>query len=178
VYEGLLGNEGASGDTTGAADTGELGVTDNARKAVPNSKSMSDKEIARKYLDIQDKELSKLNGYSHAPMVVQEAILDTAYNTSASQMKTWKSFKKHLSNEDYIPALKETLDTANIKKKSSKGLAARRARNFNKVAQIPIDTVEQLENGTIIYRDSTGKTIFKYKAPRHPSSDPGIIKVN
>lgn len=154
-------------------------MTDSARKAVGASPDVPDEEVAYRYLEKQQDRLGTFKGFSEAPMSVQEALLDTAYNTSAGEMSKWKGMKKALAEGDYEKVLKETLDTANSGGKSLRGMARRRAMNYNKIARTPIATIEQKADGSIIYRDSGGNTITSYKARggRHPQSRIGILEV-
>lgn len=175
VYNSLEAKEGKSGDTTGAAETGLIGVTQSAREAVGGSED--DLVIARKYLGLMDYKLRQdIPRYSKAPLEVQEALLDTAYN-SGDQILSWEGMKSKMVTGDWIGALKQTLDTANVGGKTVKGLAKRRAGAYNLVADKKIDEIEQKEDGTLIYKAADGSIIFKYRKPKHDKSIAGLLKI-
>ena len=177
VYEGLAVREGV-GDTLTDVPTGALGVTEAARKAIGDDGSLGDEDVARMYLAKLQGRWEGVEGYQQAPAGVQEAILDASYNMG-EQVLGFNKLKGALAKGNYEEAVRELLDTASVDGKGVKGLAKRRAEMYNAVATQKITDVEQLEDGTIIYR-SDGEEVFKYRAKggRHEKSDPGIIAVD
>lgn len=181
VYESLERKEGTSGDTTGAAKTYDIGVTQSAIDTVKDKYGYSGKDykkVAKLFLKNQYEEISTLPNFESAPLSVQEELLDLAYN-SGTAMKGWKGLNKAMEEGDWVEVMKETLDTANSGGKSLKGLAKRRAEAYNRIAEVPIKSIEQLSDGTLIYNDEDGNEIFKYKAKngRHSKSSTGVLSL-
>lgn len=186
VVNNILGVEGVGDDVTDVP-TGIAGVTPAAMKAIgmPNvdPTALSQEEalsVAQAYTQqLEDKFNDGLKGYSTLSPEAQEGILDTAYNLGPG-ISRYPSFKKAVSKGDEQEALKQLLDTANADGKTLRGIAKRRAHNYNKVADVPIATVEQLEDGTLRYLDTDDNVIFSYKAKggRHEDSGVGRISVD
>lgn len=203
VYAELPLKEG-KGDLTGAAPTGNLGVTEVARKTVgmndewKNAKSEEerdeiDKKVARLYLNYLENKMP--DSWKKMPEGIQKGFLDAAYNLGPS-IFTYTELNKGIQNKDWAYAAKNLLDSANIGEKekdpkdpsktitklyASKGLAKRRAEAYNDIAQeaglSPISRVEQKEDGTIIYYNENGEELFKYRKPRHQKSEPGSVLI-
>jgi GH24 family phage-related lysozyme (muramidase) len=192
VYDELPLKEG-KGDLTGAAPTGNLGVTEVARKTVgmndewKNAKSEEerdeiDKKVARLYLNYLENKMP--DSWKEMPEGLQKGFLDAAYNIGPG-IFNYTQLNKGIQNKDWAYAAKNLLDSANIDGKSSKGLAKRRAEAYNDIAQEAgfntIGDVEQEADGTIIYYDNEGNDIFRYdpktKMP-HESSKPGKILID
>jgi len=176
VYDSLEESEGKEGDTTGAAETGKIGVTQMARDAVGNP-NIDDREIAKLYLIDIGAKLQGLEGYAEAPDGVQVALLDTMYNTG-DQLLGWKGMAEGLKGGDYEKAMKNILDTAQVEGKSMKGLAKRRAKAYNIAFPSSISSVLQQLDGTIKYNNKAGDTLFEYRVPRHEKSEAGVITLN
>lgn len=177
VFSGLGLREGV-GDNVTDIPTGALGVTQAARKAVGDSGNLSDTDVARSYLTQLHGKWQGIEGYLQAPTQVQEAILDASYNMGG-QVLDFKKLRESLKKGEYEGAVKELLDTASVDGKSVKGLAKRRAEMYNQFAIQKITQVEQLEDGTIIYR-SGDEEVLKYKAKggKHEKSDPGTMDIS
>ena len=179
VYNTLVVEEGTGDNLTNAPSTGDMGVTDSARSAYQISENTTDKEAARQILIGKDTELSqKVPNYDEAPSKLKEFILNTEYNTG--NVFTFNQFTSNMRASNWYEASKQLLDTANREGQSVRGLAERRARNFNGVAdeigQPRITDVEQTNDGEIRYY-SGDEVIFKYFAPRHPQSDPKKVRI-
>ena len=179
VYNTLVVEEGTGDNITNAPPTGDMGVTDSARSAYQISENTTDKEASRQILIGKDAELSqKVPNYDEAPSKLKEFILNTEYNTG--NVFTFNQFTSNMRASNWYEASKQLLDTANREGQSVRGLAERRARNFNGVAdeigQPRITDVEQTNDGEIRYY-SGDEVIFKYFAPRHPQSDPKKVRI-
>lgn len=178
VYKNLIHEEGAEGDTTGAAVTGKLGVTEGARSVIPGSEDMSDKEVAKAYIERLGSMVPEDTPYS-----VTYSLVDTAYNAGEGVFK-YPKLSKALKEGDWMGVATNFLDTATIGGKSSKGLAGRRARAYNRIAEEfggdVIEKVFQAEDGTLSYLNEEGDVIFSFKAKngRHPSSRVGSLRVD
>jgi hypothetical protein len=182
VFNTLIEVEGASGDTATNTPTGELGVTASARSAVEGSDTMTDPEIAKAYLNILEGKWDELDGFRNASIDLKKALIDASYNLGESILgfsgiKASLALVESGGTEESV--LINILDTANIGKKSSKGLAVRRAKGYNMVADNPIVKVIQKSDGTIVYKDSEGNIIFEYKPSggKHTSSDAGTVNI-
>lgn len=190
VFSELRQKEG-KGDLTGAAPTGDLGVTSEARKQVglqekwnkaktEQERDAIDREASKKYLKYLYNKFPR--HWKKMPIELQKAFLDTSYNIGPNLFK-YKNVNKGIKDNNWDFAAKNILDTANIDGQTSKGLAKRRAQAYNKIAEVsgltPIREVEQKENGTILYKDIKGNTIFTYnkKSGKHSSSEAGSLKI-
>jgi hypothetical protein len=181
AYKNLLTAEGISGDTTGAAKTRKRGLTDEQYKrqvARLNNPNLTDKEASIAYLE----ELyvtfnNDLKGFSELDYQVKSDILHEAYNLG-EDIKNFKKFSNAVKDNNVEQIFFNLLDTANISGKSSKGIAVRRAKLYNKHSSEKITEVEQLKDGTIIYK-SKDKELFKYKPTKgkDKSSDPGKVNL-
>jgi hypothetical protein len=179
IYNTLVVEEGTGDNLTNAPPTGDMGVTDSARSAYQISENTTDKEASRQILIGKDTELSqKVPNYDEAPSKLKEFILNTEYNTG--NVFTFNQFTSNMRASNWYEASKQLLDTANREGQSVRGLAERRARNFNGVAdeigQPRITDVEQTNDGEIRYY-SGDEVMFKYFAPRHPQSDPKKVRI-
>ena len=174
VFDRLIDHEGAEGDTTGAAETGKIGVTAAARKAV-GGKDKTDEQVAREYLEQLKQKMPE--SLKNAPESVQRAILDSAYNLGESIFR-YPKLMAAAEKGDWQGVAQELLDTASIAGKSSRGLASRRAQAYNEIALengFPqIKKVDQSEDGKIKYLDETGSVLFEYKAKNGRHSTSGI----
>lgn len=199
----LLAVEGRGDDVTDVV-TGLAGMTkgtyNRIQKSSPKSLSKWDKETptdkelltasrmyANKiYSDFTDPESDLyLEGFIDLPSAAQDGIISSAYNLGEGAMPRFKGFRTAVKNKDPYEAMRQLLDTANTEGKSSKGLAIRRAKEFNAVAsqlgRPRIDRVVAAEDGTISYLGQSGDgevlEIMKYKKPRHKTSKPGIVEI-
>ena len=177
VFNSLYTSEGAEGDTTGAAKTGKIGVTQWARDAV-GVEGMSDEDVAKSYLKLLDKKWRGKKGFAEAPKEVQAFLLDSSYNLGESVFG-YKNLETSLAQGKYLEAAKGLLGTASIGGASSRGVARRRAEQYNKIAFNKIVEIDQQEDGTLRYLDRKGNEVFSYrpKSGRHTSSKVGRIKV-
>ena len=180
VYNELLHKEGASGDTTGAAETGTKGLTKSTYDGLKKKYGdLTEEQAIQKYLEESYDNWSSVEGFSSASQSLQELLLDSSYNLGSSVLgysklkRNLKKLAKGKASESDVA--KELLDTANIGGKTSKGLAVRRAENYNKVAPVKIAEVKQKRSGKIEYLDSDGNVIYSYQKPRHSSSSAGSV---
>lgn len=179
VFDDLALFEGAEGDTTGAAETGRIGVTAAARQAV-GGENLSDEQVAKQYLGIVFNTLStKLEGFEKAPREVQKSLLDAGYNLGQG-IANFKGLRAAFAKKDWKGVGLNLLDTASIAGKASRGLARRRADYYNRIvgeSQSKITHIEQKRDGTLIYLSGDSE-VFKYKPSggRHPSSGVGKIR--
>lgn len=174
------------GDLVSKVTTGKAGVTSAALKAInypeQNPKNITDeqsREVVRQYTAHLDQGFkANLAGYENLSEEARYAILDNAYNLGPNIAK-FPKFKAAVEAGDEVGALRELLDTANESGKSVKGLAKRRAENYNMVASNPIKTIKQSANGRVEYLDKDGNTIFAYtpKGGRHDSSKAGTVSL-
>lgn len=176
VFANLRRMEG-TGDNLTDVPTGDLGVTDAARRAV-GGEGKSDKEVAREYLELLQDKWDKQEGYQDAPDAVKEMLLDSTYNMGESVLR-FKGLKTALANKDYQQVGKELLDTSNVDGQSVKGLARRRAEMFNDIADNPVAEILQDEDGKITYFDVDGEVIFSYtpRKGKHPGSVAGRMRI-
>lgn len=186
AYGLLLKNEGARGDNTGAADTGEIGVTESARKAVrkqygAQADSFDDKQYAKSYLNILDTKMREI-APATTPSVVRQVMLDSAYNLGEGVFK-YKGVRRALNEHDWVGVGESLLDTATVNGQAVRGLAKRRAQQYNKIADRfggeIITQVNQEEDGTIQYLAEGGGIVFEYKPEggRHRRSAVGMLRV-
>lgn len=183
LFEEIAEEEG-SGDYVTDVPTAHFGVTKKAADAVgmefKEGMSKEDsKRVAIAYLEHLDSEFAdKIPTWRDLPRELKEAALNTAYNVGP-QIFEWKGFMGGLETSSKEIAAINLLDTASSEKKSLRGLAIRRAKQYNKImgAKI-IDSVEQLSDGTLIYR-SGDKEVDRYrpKGGRHEDSLVGTIVV-
>lgn len=179
AYNNLLKAEGNSGDTTGAAKTGKRGLTEEQykrQKTIANNPNMTEEEASKAYLE----ELyvtfnNEIEGFSKLDYDVQSDILHEAYNLGIG-VKNYKNFTNAIKENNPEKIFFNLLDTANISGQTSKGIAVRRAELYNKYADAKIKTVEQLEDGTLIYSTEDGE-LFRYRKAKHSSSKPGKVKL-
>ena len=146
-----------------------------------------------KLVDLYTEYLSKKmpDNMKDLPQSFKDSIIDSAFNLGPSvfnyetlNQKIDEANTKN-SEDDKNKTLLEALrlgilDTANESGKTMRGLAKRRANSYNRFAEAigaeKIASVEQKEDGTIIYYDKDDNEIFKYKKPKHEKSD--AIKEN
>lgn len=177
VLSELSAKEGV-GDKVTSVKTGELGVTEAARKAVGADEDTPDSEVARKYLTKLEGRWKGVEGYDSAPETLKEALLDTSYNMGEQVFGMNKTLSD-LKSGEYDKVAEALLYTASVGGKSVRGVAVRRAEAYNKVAENDITEIEQKEDGTLVYKDSEGKELFSYKPKggRHEKSKVGSIPV-
>jgi GH24 family phage-related lysozyme (muramidase) len=171
VFAHLRQHEGASGDTLTDTPTGKLGVTAAARAAVPGSDKMADETVARKYIELLDtKASSSFENWGDVPSGVRAAVLDLAYNLGEGAL-AYPNMSRHLREGNWQEAMKSTLATARADGFAVRGLAVRRAANWNQAfPDAPITDVEMGRDGTITYWQGS-KKLFSYRpGPRHPDS--------
>ena len=180
VYDKALFNtlkifEGASGDT-GRTDvkTGIFGLTENRKldikRKYPNL-NLNDVEIIYKVIEEDLTNLRTLKGFTDLPNNVKLVLGDLSYNLHSKNVIKFPKLKKAVKEGNIREILKQTLDTAvvkeNGKNKNVKGIAIRRAKNFNNVEQDPerqIYKVTQTEKGKLFYYGKGGKIIFNTKS--------------
>lgn len=185
VVNNILSVEGVGDDVTDVP-TGIGGITPKALSAIGvtgiQPEDLTEEQAlsaARAYTQQLDQDFtSNLEGYSTLSPRAQEAILDTAYNLGP-EVTNFSKFSEAVKAGDEQEAMKQLLDTANVDSKSMRGIAKRRANNYNRVADVPITTIEQKEDGTLVYLDSDDNVIFSYKPKggRHEQSAVGRIPV-
>ncbi len=181
LYEEFVISEG-NGDTTGAAPTGERGLTDAVYAALKkkHGADLTQEQASKQYLtDIHDSFSKNLVGFDKLGEATQKGILDAAYNLNYQQMLKFKGFTTAVKNNNPEEIFKSLLDTANTDRQSIKGLAKRRAAAYNTVVpDSKITSVKQDADGTISYLKNN-KVYFTYKPSggKHAKSTAGIIKV-
>ena len=185
VFGELEEFEGEEGDNLRTdIPTGRMGMTDATRKMIDPDGNKEDLQVIRKHLKSEYDVLNKFQGFKEAPDEFKVAMLDLSYNVGSSNMKRYTKMKKAIKEQDYLEAMKQTLDTANTAGKSVKGIAVRRAINYNKVANSigkdGIYSVELKNDSGIVYKDKNGETIFEYMPKTKQiaqGSIPGIVKI-
>lgn len=163
------------------------------KKTNPNEYDRISKVISKKYLEYLRQEMDE-SIKSNYPPIVQEVFLDTAYNTekflTSNTMKQFKNAipkNRSLTFSDYEDKLKNYLDWTVISKKgkkyNSRGVAKRRAENYNEIVSDQggtnfITSINQLENGKIQYNFTDGTTYqIKNTEPRSSDSKVGKLAV-
>ena len=177
VLKHLLATEGTGDKSTNKA-TGEGGITDERELELEarEGRELNDKEAREMALrDEHDALEAALPEYTDLPVAAQAAVLDLAYNLRASKVLNMGDLTTAIKNGVVSKVLFETLDTANIAGKTSKGVAVRRARAYNRASSIKIISVEQLADGTIKYFLKDRQLLMSYKKPKHPKSDAGSV---
>lgn len=186
VKNKLLQREGARGDTTGAAETGKMGlsVAEYNRIKRDYGNDVTEEEAIDIFMDEMYSRLSELPGFDSASPRLQEALLDSSYNLGPSIAgfpRLTAALAQLPETGDEEAVAKELLDTASIDGKTSKGVAARRAEVYNEVVSDPakqITEVEQTPDGELVYWAGENQ-LFRYgqDKDRHESSAPGIMSV-
>jgi hypothetical protein len=178
--------EGARGDTATSTKTLEHGVTPSRLEDIrvkTGNPELSAKEAVPLILQDSFEQLStKLTGFEGLPETAQAALVDLSFNLTPSRVAGFKGIKAAVEAGDVNLAMRETLDTAQADGHSFRGLARRRAVNYNTaITSGPkITTVEQLNDG-INYLDAKGNIVFGFKKPRKKGkngSPLGKIQVN
>lgn len=177
VYNNLGAKEGV-GDIVTDIPTGALGVTGMARSAVGAKDDVPDDVVAKQYLDLLNNQWNMRNGYTESPTEIKAMLLDASYNMGEQTMN-FPELSAALQEGNYEQVALELLDTANVEGMAVKGVAKRRAQSYNLYAkpENEIHSVEQLKDGTIIYRGKGGEELYSYRAEggRHPKSKAGRI---
>lgn len=146
-------------------------------------------KLASLYLDYINKKIP--DSMKDTSNEFKENIIDAAFNlgTGVFNYKKLNELVKEANklegsekNIKLAEALQKGLfDTANSEGKTLRGLAKRRAEMYNKFATsvgLPnISSVEQKENGELVYYGEDGSEVFKYKRPKHEKSDIGKLDV-
>jgi len=183
VYDMLEEFEGKFGDNTGAADTVDRGLTKKEwqrQKDRANNQNMTPQEASIAFLkENYVKFYNELPGFKDLDWSLQRDILNESYNLGMNDLvnpKKYPKFMQAVNNQDPEQIFFNLLDTANTGGKSSKGIAVRRAKLYNKWTESKIKTVEQLKDGTIIYSTEEGE-LFRYRKPKADRSDPGKVKL-
>ncbi|BBI55055.1 endolysin [Vibrio phage vB_ValC_WD615] len=179
VFNHLAVLEG-SGDNVTDIPTGNLGVTSVARQAVNAPDDMPDEEVAREYLALLNRQWGMRKGFNEAPPELQAMLIDASYNMGEQVLNNsyFPKLNKALMEGKYDEVSKQLLDTANVGGQSVKGLAKRRALSYNLAnPDNPISEVEQLKDGTIIYRDMKGGELLSYRPDggKHEASEAGRL---
>lgn len=179
AYEQLNKYEGKSGDTTGAAKTGKRGLTEEQyerQKLLAKDPELTEEQASKNYLtQLYTRFDRDVEGFSELSNEVKADIIHEAYNLGPSMTK-YPSFTKAIKENNVEQIFFNLLDTANISGETSKGIAVRRAELYNKYADAKIKTVEQLDDGTLIYSTEDGE-LFRYKKAKHKSSKAGKVKL-
>jgi hypothetical protein len=107
------------------------------------------------------------------------------YNLGRNGLLNPNQFKKTraaIKAGDDEQVMFNLLDTATVEGKSARGIAKRRALNYNEVlgyssGKPRIISINQLENGTLQYLGDQDQVIFQYKPSkgRHHKSDVGKL---
>lgn len=178
--------EGKYGDRTNSAVTLTYGLTVNTRRSLvqanPQWLHEDDVTIIRGYLDTMYTLWSVKAGYSVAPLVVQEVLLDASYNLGHSVME-YPKLTHNLASGSYIDVVRELLDSADIDDYMVLGLGKRRALSYNKVASILnrelIKYVKLDNDGTMTYLNALSVPIFKYGSGNnvHAESSIGTLTI-
>ena len=180
VFENLKKHEGKSGDTLTNIATGQYGMTKNLRTALrkeTNNPELTDKEASLYYIKKSNAAFSKFEGYQKLPEQVKVGLVDSAYNLGYENMVKYRGLSKALKEGNAIEAMKSLLDTANAEGKSVKGIAERRAINYNLAdPKNPITRVEQLNDGIVYWKGDT--KFYSYNLPKHSNSAVGSVLIS
>jgi GH24 family phage-related lysozyme (muramidase) len=184
AFGDIMKMEGSGADKFDV-DTAHFGVTEEAANSVREKfdKNMSETQafkIGLKYTNLLDEKMrQKVEGWDNVPSEVGNAVLDLAYNVGEDVFK-YKKMLKALNDGDWEEVAKQTLDTASREGKASRGLARRRAINYNRIVSgDQIEYVSQEKDGTLRYLREDGSELFSHKPKggRHKTSDVGTIRV-
>lgn len=179
VFNSLFASEGTGTNVTGDVATGNLGVTAAAKKAVPGSAKMTDEQIAKAYLTQLNRLVRSNSLMFNTSQAFREAMVDSAYNLGP-KILLFKGLTKMLRKVRAGTATEADafrvglLDTATQNGQALRGLAKRRAQQFNTLSPAdPIEKVQQLADGTIIYWGDSGTEVFRFKPSkgRHTDSE-------
>lgn len=184
VFNSLRGSEGAEGDTTGAAETGKLGLTTAlyTKLKKKHGEDLTEQKAVKIHLDDLMGKWKEKPGFDNISESLQEVLLDASYNLGSGIM-TGTALATALAADPDTTSEADIainlLDTATIGRQSSKGLAKRRAERYNKVATNDIETIRQDGDGTITYIDKQGETVFAFTPSKgkHASSQAGTITI-
>ena len=203
LYRKLLKHEGASGDTMTDVPTGKLGLTDSTKKDIIKQMKYRNYSQANNNVDINNLEdeeyiafhladtdvvfTKQLPGYSRLDFKTKVNLIDTMYNLGRNGLLNPNQFKKTkeaIKAGDDEQVMFNLLDTATVEGQSARGIAKRRALNYNEVlgytsGKPRIISINQLENGTLQYLGDQDQVIFQYKPSkgRHRSSKVGKLYV-
>ncbi|MGL4970490.1 MAG: hypothetical protein ACRC45_02545, partial [Cetobacterium sp.] len=174
-----FGVQEGTGDDVTSVQTGDLGMTAE-RKAVLSKKAgrkLTDVEAAHMYInEIYDKVTKTQPNISEN---VKKTLVSTLYNLGDGAMK-WNDYKRYVKTPTDENLQTLLFNTATSDYLTVKGLAKRRAEDYNKSnPKVQIDSVEQKPNGDLYYFDEKGNTVYFAKAKRgkHPKSEAGKIAV-
>jgi len=181
------------GDTLGKQDSGSgkiagaLGLDPDRKAEIENKagKQLTDERAAAMAIEEDfDTLKAKLPNYAGAPVGIQVALLDLVYNAGTGIINKAPKLRAAMAKNppDYQEVLIQTLDTATINGKASKGIAGRRARYYNigiNDPELEIRTVRMFLNGTISYLTADGSNVFSFKAKggKHEESAAGILEI-
>ena len=184
VHEDLLTHEGASGDTATSVKTLSAGLTERKYREMQaiHGKDITEEQARTYFLEHLYGLWSEKPGFKEAPPELKEGLLDLSYNVGAGSIK-YKGLGKsleRLGKGKATPAdvMLNVLDTANIDGQSSRGVAKRRAQQYNSVSDVNITEVEQLSDGTLVYRSGKDE-VYRYTAKkgRSHTSKVGIVAI-
>jgi len=182
TYNNLGSSEGVKGDNTGAAETGARGLTTatyNAMKKKYKKPDMTQKEASKLYIGELASKWSKKSGWSNASKELKVALLDISYN-QGEQILGYTGLTNSLAdpNKSEADVIKNLFNASNIGGKSSRGIAKRYAKLYNKFTTNKITSIEQKSDGTIRYMAGTTE-VYKYKAKngKHESSKVGTLSI-
>jgi hypothetical protein len=167
--------EGPSGDKIRTdVETGEFGLTEDRKYDILKQYpllNLDNVEIIYKVIEEDLTNLRTLKGFTDLPNNVKLVLGDLSYNLHSKNVIKFPKLKKAVKEGNIREILKQTLDTAvvkeNGKNKNVKGIAIRRAKNFNNAEQDParkIYKVTQDKNGKLFYYGKGNKLIFKTKS--------------
>jgi len=188
LYNEFAITEG-DGDKTGAAKTLKRGLTEVLYKKMKkkHGANITNEEASKLYLnESYDGLTAKLKGFDALSDVAKSRILDTAYNMDWNNLLKFKNFSKAVAAGDEEAAMKNLLDTAQTMGMTTRGLAKRRAQNYNMVnPSSKITSVRQMKDGTIKYMKGRN-VFFSFKTSGGRFIDPktgeeskvGTLKVN
>ncbi|MGL6099956.1 MAG: hypothetical protein ACRC0G_10075, partial [Fusobacteriaceae bacterium] len=178
IFNEVAAQEG-SGDDVSGVKTGDFGMTEERKAVIAKKlgKNVSDKEASKFYIkELYDKLTSKKLNITEA---TKKTLVSTLYNMGEGVMDR-KSFKSYAA-EPNEKNLKELLfSTPTSDGLSVKGLAKRRAEDFNKSnPEEPVAAIDQKQNGDVLYLGEDGSVLYAYRAKGiHPKSKPGRIVID
>ena len=188
---GIPGYEGRGSNVTGDVPTGYHGITKKSLIATGRGdldpENLTPKEAWETAIDYSayiDRTLEAIPNYTLAPVTVQAALIDLGYNAGPENVAKYKKLGAAMGERDWMRALEEgTLDVVSSKGMALRGLAARRAWNYNEAAKkLGYDNrilgVTQFDDGRIVYRDLDGYMMsVTPRAGKHPDSLNGFLRV-
>ncbi|MGL5594124.1 MAG: hypothetical protein ACRDDH_09335 [Cetobacterium sp.] len=177
IYKDFGMTEG-HGDKTGAAKTGALGMTVDRRAALETKygRKLKDSEATYIYTSEMYDKITSINPKLNKNQI--KSLISSAYNLGHFALD-YPGWRKYMENPTDANLENAYFDTATIEKKSSRGLARRRALDYNLTnPKDPVTHVEQVKDGALKYHHKSGRvSTVKGNGKIHKDSGIGMLPV-